>query len=213
MTLQLATPPDSVYEMIADAISRLSFASGPADQVTRVADPSRLAAALPHRVYTLRSTDVVRGRNLQRARLAAWGFLIEYGTRTLAAIEFSCNILGQNLRFASLDTGPFAKGTADAVGVVEQLEEVQESSFELRVLKAPSVYCVALWLRNLDAGDDIVLPIMPVGPGRFPRLAGLHLTQSPQQFLDDLRGAATAPFDSDPTIPSLDLPGLPDASA
>jgi len=212
MTLQLATPPEQVYGMIADALSRLSLASGAADRVTRVADPSRLAAALPHRVYTLRSTDIVRLRNLDVAHLVAWRFLIEYGGRTLAAIEFSCNVLGGDLRFASLDTGPFAQGTADAVRLVEQVERVEAGSYELRVLKAPSVYTMALWLHNLDAGDDIVLPIMPAGSGPLPATGGSPLAQSPSQFLGDLRSAAETTLRSGAAAPPPDSPG-PDASA
>jgi hypothetical protein len=201
MPLQLADPPASAYELIAQAISRLSTAGGPAERVTNVNDPSRLSAALQHMVYTLGSIDIARGRRLEKARPRAWRFLIQYEARTLAAIELACDARGQNLRFSSLDTGPFAQGTRDAVTLAEGLDSIQAGSYELRVLKAPSLYVMALWLKNLQDGDDIVLPIVPAGPGRQPAsLGGAPLAQSPEDFMGGLRSSATTAlrFDSRP---------------
>lgn len=209
MTLQLVAPPANGYELIAQAISRLSTAGGSADRVTKVNDPSKLSVALQHNVYTLRSSDIAQGRNLDKARLLAWRFLIQYATNTLAAIEFSCDSQGQNLRFASLDTGPFAQGTREAVKMAEGLTDVKAGSYELRALKAPSVYVMALWLKNLQGGDDIVVPIAPAGPGRQPASeGGASLPQSPADFLDALRPAAatTLRFDSTPPPPGGQSP-------
>lgn len=201
MAIQLVTPPANTYDLIRQAISRLSTAGGAADRVTKVNDPSKLSAVLPHNVYTLRSDDITRGRNLNKARLVAWRFLIQYANNTLAAIEFSCDSQGQNLRFASLDTGPFAKGTQEAVKLAEELDGVRAGSYELRALKAPSVYVIALWLKNLQDGDDIVVPIAPAGPGLQPASeGGAPLPQSPADFLGALRPAAstTMGFNSTP---------------
>jgi hypothetical protein len=190
--LQLATPPANTYELIARAISQLSTAGGSADRVTNVNDPSKLSAALQHKVYTLGRSDIVQGRNLDKARVLAWRFLIQYGTKILAATEFSCDAQGQNLRFASLDTGPFAQGTREAVRLAEGLASVKAGSYELRALRAPSVYAMALWLMNLQRGDDIIIPILPAGPGPQPASeGGGPLPQSPRDFLDRLRSTAS----------------------
>src|SRR5690349_5162406 len=110
MPIQLASPPGNAYQLIAQAVSRLSTVGGSAERVTSVNDPSKLGAALPHMVYVMRNDAIAQGRNVGDASLVAWRFLIQYGTQTLGAIELSCDSRGQNLRFASLDTGPFAQG-------------------------------------------------------------------------------------------------------
>jgi hypothetical protein len=195
MALQLPSPPPNTYDLIRQAISGLSVAGGVADQVTKVADPSRLNAALPHKVYTLGSADIARGRNLDYAQLVAWRFLIQYGLITLADLEFLCDAQGGNLRFSSLNTGPFAQGTRDVVARAEALDPVRQGSYELRALRAPSVYVMAVWLKDLSGQNDIVLPIAP-GPtaltGGAPR--------SSNDFLQGLRSAATTSlgFDSTP---------------
>jgi hypothetical protein len=210
MPLQLASPPANAYQLIAQAISRLSTVGGSVERVTSVNDPSKLSAALPHMVYVMRNDAIAQGQNVDNARLVAWRFLIQYGTQTLGAIEFSCDSRGQNLRFASLDTGPFAQGTRDAVTIAEGLSSVRAGSYELRALKAPSVYAMALWLKNLQGRDDIVIPITPAGPG--PQAAskgGAPLPQDPREFLGGIQAdaAAAQQFDS---MPSSGGKGGPD---
>lgn len=192
MPLQLASPPPNAYDLLAEAVSRLSLAEGAADQVTKVRDPSRLNSALPHQVYTLGSRDIAEGRNLTRAQLVAWRFLIQYGSKTIAAVELACDVRGGNLRFSSLDTGPFAPGTRDLVTQVEGFDAVKRGQFELRALKAPSVYVMAVWLKSLDGQEDIVIPVNPAhagGPGPAS-LGGAPLPRSPQDFFQELRSPA-----------------------
>jgi len=209
MGLQLPAPPADGYDVLRQAITRLSTAGGAAAQATNVSDPSKLQAALPHEVYTLGSTDITQGRHLSRARLTSWRFLLQYGSKTIAAIELACDARGGKLRFASIDSGPLAQGTRDAVSHAEALNSVQAGSYELRVLKAPSVYVMALWLKNLEMGDDIVIPISTPAPAgaahpslvrRLESAGGAPLAQSPTDFIQGLRSAAVTSlrFDSRP---------------
>jgi len=199
MPVQLPNPPTNAYDLITHAISGLSVTRGAADQVTKVADPSRLNAALPHKVYTLGSSDIAQGRNLNQARLIAWRFLIQNGSRTVADIELSCDAHGGNLRFASLNVGQFAQGTRDTVAQAETYEAIRKGSYELRVLRAPSVYVMAVWLKNLDGQNDVVLPIAP-GPAATGQPMGGGLPQSGNEFVKGLRSAAATSlgFDNRP---------------
>jgi hypothetical protein len=190
MPLQLPTPPPNAHSLIVEAIGRLSTAAGAANVVTGVDNPSLLNAALPHRVYTLGGADILQLRNLDRARLVAWRFLIQYGSKTVAAVEFACDASGANLRFAKLDAGPFAQGTRDAVAQAEKLDSVKDASYEVRVLKAPSVYVIALWLKNQGTGDDIVMPINQSQAGGPATGGGPQLPQKPTEFLKALRPSA-----------------------
>jgi hypothetical protein len=202
MPLQLASPPPNANDLIAQAISRLSLAEGASDRVTKVEDPSQLSSALPHQVYTLGSRQIAQGRNFDSAWLVAWRFLINYGSRAIAAVELACDAQGGNLRFASLDTGPFAQGTRDIVAQAEQSDPVRTGSYELRVLKAPSVYTMAVWLKNLVGGDDIVIPINPgqTTAGGPASGGGGSSPQGPGDLLAAMRHAANTSlrFDSTP---------------
>lgn len=173
MPLQLPAAPPNAYALVTAAISRLSFSGGAAaNLVTRVADPSRLSAAVQHQVYLLSAADIAAGRNLDKARLVAWRFLIQYGSKIIGAVELACDAQGSNLKFANLDAGPFAQGTYNVVARAEGLDAVIHGAYELRLLKAPSVYTVAVWLKNLKGGSDIVLPV-PDSPAAAAKAAML----------------------------------------
>jgi hypothetical protein len=201
MPLQLATPPPNSYDLIAQAISRVSTAGGAAAVLANIRDPSQISAALPHQVYALSSNDIARGRRVDGARLTSWRFLVQYRASTIAAIEFTVDAAGRNMQFGSLDTGPFAKATRDVATRAEGMDTVKQGSFELRALKAPSVYAFAVWLKNLGAGDDIVIPLQPTGPRAMrPATEGGAGPQSPKDFLQTLQPAAATQlqFDSAP---------------
>jgi len=121
------------------------------------------------------------------------------------------------LRFAGLDTGPFALGTRNLVAQAETFDAVKKGSYELRVLKMPSVYTMAVWLKNLGAGDDIVLPIPSVSTAAGAPTGG-SLPQSPTDFIKGLQSPARSSlgFDSRPEAgvgqgPPSGLGGTPPA--
>lgn len=201
MPLQLASPPSNAYDVVAESLSRVSAAGGAANALTNVADPGRLNAGLPHRLYVLSAEDLAQGRHLDNARLIGWRFLLQNGGKTIGAAELACDARGANLRFVSMDTGPFAQATRDAVARAEKLDSVQRGHYELRVLRAASVYTMALWLKDLDGSDDVVIPIGP-GPAQGSGAeGGAAPTQSPGEFVQGLRGAASDQLGFDSTPP------------
>jgi hypothetical protein len=185
--LQLSTPPSNFYEIVAQALSRVSATGGSADSVTNVSDPSKLNAALPHKVYALGNSDILRGSNLNKAQLVEWRVLIQYGPNTVAAMELTCNPQGDSVRFASLNMGPFAQRTRQLIESVETFEPVKRGLFEPRMLKAPSVYTVALWLKDLQGSADIVIPM---GTPQDARAGGGAMPQTTTDFVGGLRGSA-----------------------
>jgi hypothetical protein len=200
--LQLASPPSRAYELLAESLSRVSTAGGAAETFANVADPSRLNAALAHQVFSLGATDIAQGSHIERAKLVAWRFLLQNGAKTIGAAELACDSRGGNLRFSSLDTGPFAQATRNAVDQAERLNSVRDGRYELRVLRAPAIYVMALWLKNLQGPQDIVIPIQ--AGSRGPASAGgAPLPQSAGEFVRSLRPVAAEElaFDSSPPPP------------
>jgi hypothetical protein len=208
--LTIGNPPQSAYTLVADAVRRLAGAGGAA-RALAAADPSKLSVALPHKVYTVDADAIAQGGKLDRARLVEWRFLILDGQSPVAAVELSCDEQGRNLKFAGLNTGPFVAGTRDAVLHAEGLDAVKNGSYELRALRLPSVYVMALWLKDLVGENDLLLPFGPsshaVAPAehRAGTLAGVanptpapHL--APDDFFGALRDSArdAVSFDSSP---------------
>jgi hypothetical protein len=221
MALKIDQPPPATYTVLTDAVSRMATLGGAAARSVNVSDPSRLSASIPHKVYVLDSDDIANGRNLGSARLVSWRFLILDGQTPVAAVELSCDAQGQNPKFASINSGPFVAATQATVLRAEALPQVVNGDYELRALKAPSVYVMAIWLKDLQGTNDLVLPMGPANQAVAPAaqiastlghaVAVAPSPQSPTDFIDALRPSANAArsFDSAPRGASPAPPPTP----
>jgi hypothetical protein len=208
MPIQLETPPPGFYDLVRQTLSRLSGSGGAADTITNVPDPTKLNSALPHRVFLLGADDIVKGRNLDQARFSGWRLLLQYGSRTTGAIEFTADPKGRNLRFSSLDAGPFALGTRQMVAGAEASDAVKQGSYQLRVVKAPSVYVMAVWLKDLVGKNDIVHPLADSSEAGVPRIGG-GLPLSATDFMKELRAPATVALGADTRPEAAGRPAPP----
>src|SRR5215468_6718442 len=128
-------------------------------------DPKKLQATAPHTVYELGLGDVAAGAGLDKARPIAQRYLLVQANRPVAAAEIAVARDAPASRFAQLNDGPFVAGTQTAIAEAEQLPAVQRGDYELRLLRIPALYVVALWLASTDpSAGDLVIPIAPTPP-------------------------------------------------
>jgi hypothetical protein len=125
--------------------------------------PEELAHSEPHPVFVATLDDLVAGKLLAAAKQTSWRYLLVQGDAAVAEAELGAvrrgkqRTKGKDLEFLGLTHGPFTKATVDALGAAEQLPQVARADYELRLLKVPAVYLIALWLHGGD--QDILVPI------------------------------------------------------
>ncbi len=127
-------PPDAVSALRAALASHVKESVG---------------LSAPHPVYIAAAQDVVDGRVLANARLTGWRAIASKDGEPRAAVETD----------GSVNEGPFVAGTVEAVGVAEQRFGADARDYELRLLRIPAVYAVAIWLHAED--DDLLIPVAP----------------------------------------------------
>ena len=93
---------------------------------------------------------------------------------------------------SSFTEGPFVAATDKAVKAIRKLPKLEAAGYELRLLRIPALYVMALWLHSLV--DDLVIPLepSPIGKSGKPMPAA--------EFFDDLLEqvrAATPPEQPD----------------
>ena len=57
--------------------------------------------------------------------------------------------------------GPFVESTADAIDQAERDPELADGDYEVRVLRIPALYVMALWLKDERGGADVLIPLDP----------------------------------------------------
>jgi hypothetical protein len=185
MPIRLAKEPPGTFQAAAKALTRER--RDPTDGVRSMAGGSLpLESAAAHPVFDLDLLDVAKGAGLDAARPSAWRFLALEGGQPVAAAEVPSTAAGGGAPRAQVNTGTLVAGTFAAIRKAEDLPEVRQGSYELRVLRIPALYVLAVWLKNDDAaGEDILFPVSPAP-------AGIHADRAypPGELLDELRQPA-----------------------
>jgi len=117
-----------------------------------------LDVAVPHPVYAVGLEQIVQGELLSAASLVAWRYLLLDDQQVQCAVEVDVRADDGQLNFSHINRGPFVANSVQSITVAETLAPVQQNDYELRLLKIPGLYLLALWLHG---PDEIILPIAP----------------------------------------------------
>jgi len=90
------------------------------------------------------------------AVLTQWQYFILRNNDAVATGDIS--VVDAVPGFESLHQGSFVVGMIDAIRVAETLPEVAKSDYELRILRIPPLYVVAVWLCGKDS---LLIPAAP----------------------------------------------------
>src|SRR5258708_1983434 len=121
--------------------------------------------------------DLVVGKGLEDAQLVAWRYLLVDKRQVRQAAEILPDARAGGSKFGALTSGHSA-AVEEAFRLIEQLPEVQQRTYEIRALRVPALYLMALWLKDVQDGSDhfFVLPpaFAPVLPLHDYSAADLH---------------------------------------
>lgn len=187
MALKFAAPPPNITAAAAE--HALAFAPPDDGRIRAAAAASANMPAIgaPHRVFVATLDDVRFNRLLANAKEAAFGYLVIAGDRVLSAAELTAGAAGVAVHASS---GPLASATLDAINDVA-VNLARARDYEVRLLRVPAAYLIAVWLHG---DDDVLIPLEPAPPGVF---AGAptdeaRLTAALQPLVDGR--AATSPI-------------------
>lgn len=165
MVLRVPETPDHLRKAVRavlDAPRRRPAHDAEPDSTTEAA-PRGLSAVRPHRMFEIDLTDLAAGRGVRAARPVGWRWLVHDGLRTVGAVEVADRGTGQQI--ARFTEGPFATCTDAAIATLRSLPQIERGHYELRLLHIPGLYTVALWLADLTARHDLLVPLAPAPPG------------------------------------------------
>jgi len=166
MAIITRSAPRGAAAVLTANVSDMLRAKHTPTGMKREMHPEALSHTEPHPVYVATLDDLAAGKLLANARQTAWRYLLVQHDEVVAEAEITAGHGGakgaksgkrKNLEFAGMTHGPFADATIDGLHIAEALPETARADYELRLLKVPAVYLVALWLHRAD--DDILIPI------------------------------------------------------
>ena len=152
--------------VLAANVTELMRAKHTPHGMKAAARPEELHHSDPHPVYVATLDDLAAGKLLKAAKQTGWRYLLAQNDEIVAEAELTAARRGakgargakhEDLAFAGLTHGPFTSATVDGLHAAERLPQVEKADYELRLLKVPAVYLVALWLHG--ANEDILVPL------------------------------------------------------
>lgn len=164
MPIHDTTPPAEAAALAQAALADIETARRPGARLAEAAAAPAYVLTDPHPVHTLGLDDLAAGRGLAAAALTSWRFMVSDGGKPAAAAEVTVDRNGQAAAFDHVNRGPFVAATARARKAAARLAAVRDSDVEVRLLRIPALYVMALWLKPRDGGDDIVIPLDPAPP-------------------------------------------------
>jgi hypothetical protein len=187
MPLTIEPPPQGAERVIDATMIELVSHGGLA--VARSTTPT---ASTPLPVYHLGADAIAEQRGLDAAEHVGWLTTVRNGTEIMGSLEFAPSGRARRdappVQFTSFARGPLHRGIAQAVEVAAK--HVQRRNVRARILRAPAVYLLALWLT--DGNEDALMPIAPAPP---PLEAGKMLPAA--QALAALADAAKRAYAGD----------------
>jgi hypothetical protein len=123
-----------------------------------------------HDVYSPGVDELAAGAGLASVTPVARAFLVMDGPNAVASVEQNTEGGG-----VSSTEGPFAEATARAIERAEEDPRLADGDYELRTLRVPGLYLMAVWLKDLNGDGDVVIPLDPApAPLRAGRAYGLE---------------------------------------
>jgi len=165
VTLRPAELSDSALETIRDGVARLAQRPEYRDRALGAAGADALDVAAPHDVYTLGLDALALGKGLEAAEPVGRRVLIMRAEQPVATAELDDPEGRGDL---SATEGPFTEATARTISKVESWPAVAEGDYELRMLRLPALYFMALWLKDRSGSDDLIVPLDPAPVGIEP---------------------------------------------
>lgn len=161
MTLHSVEPEPGAIDTIRSHLVHLAARPQFQHRLLAHADPTAVALAAPHGVYTLGLDEIATGASLEAARRVGQRFLVLDGQAAVASAELTAE--GN----VEANEGPFVAATAAAIEAAEASPQLAETRYEPRLLRIPGIYVVALWLWR-EGGDDVVIPLDPAPRSLVP---------------------------------------------
>ena len=164
MSVTFPSPPGDSFTALQQGLRAIKGAQlrgkGPLGQMAIAANPS---AMKPHPIYEIGLDDLAAGKEIASARPVAWRYLLIAGNQVHQAAEIIPDPLSGGSRFGALTTG-YVAGEEEALKLADKLPEISQGAYEIRSLRVPALYVMALWLKDLHGDKDRFIVMPPAFP-------------------------------------------------
>jgi hypothetical protein len=167
MTISLAQPSAATTALLQDRLVGMAEGAAFGTRGLAASAVRRLHLSVPHPVFNLSLDALGRDDALQRVRMTGWRYLLTDGMRVIAAVEAAARWRNDRAMYSHTNEGAFVQSTARLLGECGEWPEMRSRDAVIGMLRVPSLYFVALWLRDARGRGrrDLFVPLDPAPDG------------------------------------------------
>ncbi len=156
-------PQQSVHEL-TNAMTWFNEHKTPAVRSTALMASASGAQNIPHPVYNLDRDAIIAKKGLAAAKLVGWRYIIRDDANQYHVAEISVNETNNVHNFHSFNEGSHLDSFVSHFNNFSTNDDVNKKDYELNLLRVPSCYIMAIWLKDA-AHNDLFIPLEPLQPG------------------------------------------------
>lgn len=168
MAITLRPRPDDTEVVNAITYANASERVPPLIFSIERGDGSAARAAHPFPVYFSDARRMLECRFFEDANFSGWQYIIYRGSKVLGVAGAAMVGHPSKLAYTSLEDQQMAEHIVQAINRADAAASRQKRDFELRLLKAPSLYLRAIWLRADTNEGDLLFVLENASAGLIP---------------------------------------------
>lgn len=177
MSIKISSSPADSFNKIAPTIRLLHHQ----DLGTNLPTEEDHPHFLPHKVYNFSLEEILHLKSLDDAKLESWRYVFQDEAENYHIAEVSVSSSGDSHRLHHIDSGEIVDDFIDAY--TNLAAHNSEIHYELNLLRIPSCFVTAIWLKGDDHHHELLIPLEPM-PDRlrsetpFDPLEFTHIVES-----------------------------------
>jgi hypothetical protein len=160
MSIRLIEPPPRAIELLRSVLDGFVVDGRYVLRSLRGKLKESITIEQAHPVHNIGLQGIIEKPGLD-FELTAWRFLLIEEHVAVAAAELSVKA-GSDIGFSSVTTGPYVASTAEAIANLSGNPEFQKHDWNMRLLRIPALYFVALWLQGISVKADRFCAVGPI---------------------------------------------------
>ncbi len=117
---------------------------------------------IPHKVYTANATDLAAGKGLSKMVQTGWRYVFEDANGTSHVAEIGIDETLDEHAFHHVNVGSHVNNFVKNYKSLQEHSFVNEKDYEINILRIPSIYVMAIWLKGQGHDHEFFVPIAPV---------------------------------------------------
>ena len=164
MAITLGGAPQQSVNELKNAMDWFSDHKSKATAARSLLDATGGSQNIAHKIFNLDRDKIIGKKGLAAAQMVGWRYVIKDDANQFHVAEVGANEKDNTHAFNSFNQGAHLNSFLTHFNDFGQNELLQGKDYELNILRIPSCFVMAIWLKE-KSHNDLFIPLDPIQNG------------------------------------------------